>query len=291
MYFLLILEEFTGLIYWQGGNDCLQTVLRTSPYFEADYVPISEKISSDSANFPLERLLSNSSNEGKLEVAWTYFLLDIPSGAAGGNLHIKLPSGAKTNFEIYAKYGGLPSLYSWDYYYANMTSSSNISMFSKPYNADDQTVSFYILYIRGGTWSVGLRQLNTSDTASKNQTTVSISLERCPRRCSSPHGKCQSAMDASGLIIYRFYFPPPFLGNDLLPLWINMPFKSITLMYFILEGHWNWWYLNVFFIYCSCFFLFSYCSCDRDHGGFDCSIEIVSHKGKSCRTNYPEPTF
>ncbi|XP_058223341.1 uncharacterized protein LOC131333047 isoform X1 [Rhododendron vialii] len=203
----------------------LQTVLRTNPYFEADYVPISEKISSDSANFPLEPLLSNSSNEGKLEVAWTYFLLDIPSGAAGGNLHIKLPSGAKTNFEIYAKYGGLPSLYSWDYYYANTTSSSNISMFPKPYYADDQTASFYILYIRGGTWSFGLRQLNTSETASKNQTTVSISLERCPGRCSSPHGKCQSAMDASGLIIY------------------------------------------------------SYCSCDRDHGGFDCSIEIVSHKG------------
>ncbi|KAI8545091.1 hypothetical protein RHMOL_Rhmol07G0015600 [Rhododendron molle] len=199
----------------------LQTVLRTNPYFEADYVPVSEKISSDSANFPLEPLLS----KGKLEVAWTYFLLDIPSGAAGGNLHIKLPSGAKTNFEIYAKYGGLPSLDSWDYYYANTTSSSNISMFPKPYYADDQTASFYILYIRGGTWSFGLRQLNTSETASKNQTTVSISLERCPGRCSSPHGKCQSAMDASGLIIY------------------------------------------------------SYCSCDRDHGGFDCSIEIVSHKG------------
>ncbi|KAG5538348.1 hypothetical protein RHGRI_019062 [Rhododendron griersonianum] len=203
----------------------LQTVLRTNPYFEADYVPISEKISSDSANFPLEPLLSNSSIEGKLEVTWTYFLLDIPSGAAGGNLHIKLPSGAKTNFEIYAKYGGLPSLYSWDYYYVNTTSSSNISMFPKPYYADDQTASFYILYIRSGTWSFGLRQLNTSETASKNQTTMSISLERCPRRCSSPHGKCQSAMDASGLIIY------------------------------------------------------SYCSCDRDHGGFDCSIEIVSHKG------------
>ncbi|KAG5538344.1 hypothetical protein RHGRI_019062 [Rhododendron griersonianum] len=66
------------------------TVLRTNPYFEADYVPISEKISSDSANFPLEPLLSNSSIEGKLEVTWTYFLLDIPSGAAGGSLKLVL---------------------------------------------------------------------------------------------------------------------------------------------------------------------------------------------------------
>jgi len=24
---------------------------------------------------------------------------------------------------------------------------------------------------------------------------------------------------------------------------------------------------------------FSFCSCDRTHGGFDCSIEIVSHQG------------
>lgn len=53
---------------------------------------------------------------------------------------------------------------------------------------------------------------------------MSISLERCPKRCSS-HGTCQSVLDASGLTLY------------------------------------------------------SYCSCDRDHGGFDCSVEIVSRQG------------
>lgn len=194
--FLLILEELICRTnYWQGANDCLQTVLRTNPYFQAEYVPISEKISSDSTNFPLEPLLSNSSYEGNLNDAWTYFLLDIPSGAAGVNLHIKLTTDAKTNYEIYAKYGGLPSPSSWDYYFANPRSSSNISMLLKPYDADNQTVSYYILYIRSGTWSVGLRQLNNGDTASKNQTTMSISLERCPRGCSSPHGKCESSME------------------------------------------------------------------------------------------------
>lgn len=28
------------------------------------------------------------------------------------------------------------------------------------------------------------------------------------------------------------------------------------------------------------FLFFSFCACDRDHGGFDCSVELVSHRGK-----------
>ncbi|KAL6981986.1 hypothetical protein U1Q18_023604 [Sarracenia purpurea var. burkii] len=206
----------------------LQTVLRKNPSdpFEAYYLPITEKVLSDSANFPLDALLSNSSYEGDLDVSWTYFLLDIPFGAAGGNLHIRLTSDVKMNYEIYAKYGGLPSLDSWDYYYANTTSSSNGSMFFKLYDSNDEMVSLYILYVRGGTWSFGLRHmhLNPSESSSKNQTTMSISLERCPRKCSS-HGLCHSVVDASGLTLY------------------------------------------------------SYCYCDRNHGGFDCSVEIVSHRG------------
>ncbi|KAI8572590.1 hypothetical protein RHMOL_Rhmol01G0211400 [Rhododendron molle] len=218
-------EEKAGLnCKWE--KYLLQTVLRKNPSipFESYYIPISSRVSSNLANFPLEPLLSNSSCEGTLNVTWTYFLLDIPDGAAGGNLHIRLNSDAKINYEIYARYGGLPSFDSWDYFYANTKSSSNGSIFFKLYDSDDKMVSFYILYVRGGTWGFGLRRLNVNDSASKIQTTMSISLERCPRRCSS-HGTCQSVLDASGLTLY------------------------------------------------------SYCSCDRDHGGVDCSVEIVSHQG------------
>ncbi|XP_058212041.1 uncharacterized protein LOC131324190 isoform X2 [Rhododendron vialii] len=224
-------EEKAGLnCKWE--KYLLQTVLRKNPSvpFESYYIPISSRVSSNLANFPLEPLLSNSSYEGTLNVTWTYFLLDIPDGAAGGNLHIRLNSDAKINYEIYARYGGLPLFDSWDYFYANTKSSSNGSIFFKLYDSDDKMVSFYILYVRGGTWGFGLRQLNVNDSASKIQTTMSISLERCPRRCSS-HGTCQSVLDASGLTLY------------------------------------------------------SYCSCDRDHGGVDCSVEIVSHQGKMLKKN------
>ncbi|KAF5464317.1 hypothetical protein F2P56_014401 [Juglans regia] len=215
----------------KAGSNCtweryaLQTVLRRdSNPFESYYLPVSEKLSSNSANFPLEPLVSNSSYGGKPDDSWTYFILDIPRGAAGGNIHIRLTSDARIDYEVYTRFGGLPSLNNWDYYYANTTRSSDSSMFFKLYNSSKEKVDFYILYAREGTWGFGLRYLNTSGSASKDQTIMSVSLERCPKRCSS-HGDCRVAFDASGLTSYSF------------------------------------------------------CSCDRRHGGFDCSVEIVSHQG------------
>ncbi|BBG97554.1 transmembrane protein-related protein [Prunus dulcis] len=115
----------------KAGANCtremynLQTALRKgSGYFESYYLPVSEKVSPDSANFPLDSLLTNYSLHGEPDETWTYFILDIPRGAAGGNIHIRLASDAKINYEIYARFGGLPSLTSWDYYFANKTSSS-----------------------------------------------------------------------------------------------------------------------------------------------------------------------
>ncbi|XP_044501364.1 uncharacterized protein LOC123222581 isoform X2 [Mangifera indica] len=204
---------------WESYN--LQTGIRRDSFlFESSYVPVSGKVPADSADFPLEPLLSNSSYGGESDDIWTYFLMDVPVGAAGGNIHIQLTSDTKMKYEIYAKFGGLPSLQSWDYYYANRTNSSIGCMFFKLYNSSEEKVDFYILYAREGTWGFGIRHVNTSSS----KTTMSISFERCPRRCSS-HGQCTYDFDASGLTSY------------------------------------------------------SYCSCDRDYGGFDCSVEIVSHQG------------
>lgn len=183
----------------------LQTFLRKNPSvaFESYYLPISGEVSSDSANFPLGPLLSNSSDGDMQNYTWTFFLLDIPDGAAGGNIHVRLTSEAKISGEIYARYGGFPSLSNWDYFYANSTSNSNGSMFFKIYDASDKSVSFYIIYARGGTWSFGLRHPILNRHSSTVETIMSISLERCPEKCSS-HGSCKSVLDTSGLTFYSF---------------------------------------------------------------------------------------
>ncbi|XP_061361226.1 uncharacterized protein LOC133305107 [Gastrolobium bilobum] len=215
----------------KAGPNCtmdsymLQTfVRRGSTPFESYYLPVGRGASYDSANFPLEPLLRNSSYNGEPENIWTYFVLDIPRGGAGGNIHIQLSSDVKISYEVYARFGGLPSLDSWDYYYANKTRRSDPSTFFMLYDSSDDKVNFYIMYAREGTWGFGLRHLNTSSDSVTGLTIMSLSLERCPKRCSS-HGDCKFSFDASGLTSYSF------------------------------------------------------CSCDRNHGGFDCSIEIVTHQG------------
>lgn len=199
----------------------MQAVMRKESLtpFESYYLPVSDATPSGSSiNFPLE---SNTST-------WTYFLMNIPQGGAGGHIHFRLTSDSTLQYEVYLRFGGLPTVDDHDYYYVNRTSASR-SMFFSLNNSSQEKVDFYILYAREGTWSLGLRRLSDSTgaaaAASKDPPTlVSLSLERCPRKCSS-HGTCRYAFDASGLTSYSF------------------------------------------------------CSCDRTHGGFDCGIEIVSHIG------------
>lgn len=203
-----------GINYWQE-NGSLQTFLRRgSTPFESYYLPVGGA-SYDSANFPLEPLLKNSSYIGESDNIWTYFLLDIPRGAAGGNIHIQLSSNTKIGYEVYARFGGLPSLDSWDYYYANKTRRSDPSMFFTLYDSSDTKVNFYIMYAREGTWGFGLRHLNSSSDSVKGLNTMSISLERCPKRCSS-HGDCKFSFDASGLTSYRFLLSPLLVLNSLI---------------------------------------------------------------------------
>nr|XP_029123003.1 uncharacterized protein LOC105053587 isoform X2 [Elaeis guineensis] len=186
--------------------------------FESYYLPIIEYGSTEYSDFPLEHLLSNSSVE---QSGWTYFFLDIPNGAAGANMHVQLTSDSKINYEIYSRFGGLPSIDSWDYY-VNSTTSSNGSMFLALNDSSGKKIEFYILYAREGTWCFGLK--HPLDNHFKYQTTMSISLDGCPNHCNH-NGACHSSIDESGLTIY------------------------------------------------------SYCACDRDHGGFDCSNELVTPKG------------
>ncbi|XP_065029750.1 uncharacterized protein LOC135652595 isoform X4 [Musa acuminata AAA Group] len=185
--------------------------------FASYYLPVSELGSTD-AGFSLDNLLSNSSVE---QTAWTYFFFDIPTGAAGANMHVRLSSDTKLNYGVYTKFSGLLTMDNWDYF-ANSTSRSNDSMFLASDDSSGKNIDFYVLSAREGTWCIGLEHpLNANN---KYQTTMSIWLEGCPNHCSH-HGACRNSIDESGLTFY------------------------------------------------------SYCACDRDHGGFDCSNELVTHKG------------
>ncbi|XP_010518264.1 PREDICTED: uncharacterized protein LOC109124658 isoform X2 [Camelina sativa] len=198
----------------KAGPNCgqqiymLQAVMRRGSLtpFESYYLPVNDASPSGSSTaFPLEPIVSNSSSIPDFDTStWTYFLMNIPQGGAGGHIHFRLTSDSTIQYEVYLRFGGLPTLEDRDYYYVNRTSASR-SMFFSLYNSSQEKVDFYILYAREGTWSVGLRQLNnsTAPAAFKGPPTlVSLSLERCPRRCSS-HGQCRYAFDASGLTSYR----------------------------------------------------------------------------------------
>ncbi|KAK8935764.1 hypothetical protein KSP39_PZI013286 [Platanthera zijinensis] len=207
------------------GQNCtwkshvLQRVLKSSNVpVEFYYVPEDHRYGSlEDTNFQLDHLLSNSSVDN---VTWTYFFLDVPHGAAGSNLHVQLVSEKNAFYEIYSRYGGAASIDNWDFY-VNSTSNINGSMILASCDLSKGRINFYILSVREGIWSFGVRRVND---VSEQESYMSISLEGCAKDCSSK-GKCHYSVDESGLAF------------------------------------------------------FSYCSCDRNHGGFDCSNELVSPQG------------
>lgn len=217
--------QVSGCLNGKAGTNCsweayvLQRVPKRSPSvpFESYYVPTDGRASLEYSHFSLEQFLSNSSYE---QIAWTYFFLDVPQGSAGALIHIQLKSDKELNYELYSKYGGLPSNDSWDYY-ASRTSSSNGSVFFSLQNSTNSDMDLSIFYAKEGTWCFGVK--HPSDT-SNSQTYMSVALQGCHRNCNQK-GVCHSSVDESGLTFYSF------------------------------------------------------CTCDRDHGGFDCSDELVSPNG------------
>jgi hypothetical protein len=200
----------------KAGPNCgqqiyiLQAVMRRGwlTPFQSYYFPVNDaSLSGSSTNFPLEPIVSNFSSIPELDTStWTYFLMNIPQGGSGGHIHFRLLSDSTIQYEVYLRFGGLPTIDDRDYYYVNRTSASR-SMFFSLYNSSKEMVDFYILYAREGTWSFGLRQLIDSNTPAASRgspTLVSLSLERCPRGCSS-YGQCRYAFDANGLTSYRFF--------------------------------------------------------------------------------------
>ncbi|XP_057977533.1 uncharacterized protein LOC131164404 isoform X2 [Malania oleifera] len=211
-----------GCPHGKAGPSCLWERYLVQE-FGREYPTVHADVPVELPKFPLEPLLSKSSYNNSTDLAWTYFLLDVPDGEAGKNINIQLTSNMKISYEIFARFGGLPSLNMWDYAYSNQTGYSNSDSMFKLYDSSEGKINFYIFYAREGPWSIGIRHPIYMGSPSSIRTIMSVSIESCPYQCSD-HGKCQYHKDASGLSGY------------------------------------------------------SYCSCDRTHGGFDCSAEMVSRE-------------
>uniref|UniRef100_A0A0D9XK53 EGF-like domain-containing protein n=1 Tax=Leersia perrieri TaxID=77586 RepID=A0A0D9XK53_9ORYZ len=217
--------QVTECLNGKAGTNCsweaymLQRVPKRSPSapFESYYVPSDGRASLEHSQFSLEQFLSNLSFE---PYAWTYFFLDIPYGSAGALIHVQIKSDKELNYELYSKYGGLPSNESWDYY-ASRTSSSNGSVYFSLQNSTNSDMDLSIFYAKEGTWCFGVKHPGDKGNS---QTYMSISLQGCHKNCNQK-GSCHASVDESGLTFYSF------------------------------------------------------CTCDRDHGGFDCNEELVSPKG------------
>jgi len=216
------------------GENCtwkvhtLQRVKRVgaSLPFESHYLPINQGESTKSESFQLEQYFNNSSILNASQDPWTFFLFEVPFGAAGGVISVELRSHAAISFDIYARFGSLPTLHDWDYH-TNVSDSVKSSIFTTVNGKNKQTkMHLNIIYPWEGVWCLGLRLPGGFNLIQDSQqVTMSILLQGCPMHCSK-HGTCHHAYEESGLT------------------------------------------------------LFSYCSCDRTHGGFDCSIELISPKGQ-----------
>ncbi|GJM84685.1 hypothetical protein PR202_ga00378 [Eleusine coracana subsp. coracana] len=195
--------QLTACSNGKAGTNCswevygLQRVPKRSPSvpFESYYVPADGTASLEESRFSLEQILSNSSNE---QFAWTYFFLDVPQGSAGALIHVQLKSDKELDYELYMKYGGLPSNESWDYY-ASRTSSSNGSIFFSLQNSSNSDMDLSILYAKEGTWCFAVKHPSYK---ANSQTYMSVSLQGCHRNCNQK-GACHSSVDESGLTFYR----------------------------------------------------------------------------------------
>lgn len=193
---------------------------------ESHYLPINQEESMKSDSFPIETFFNKSSIVEASQDIWTFFLFEVPRGAAGGVIAIELRTYSTISLDTYARFGNFPTHNVWDYH-VNVSASAENSVTTTSKNANKRTkMQLNIIYPHEGMWGLGLRRSPGHNLSVHNQQVMmSVSLQGCPNHCSK-HGTCHHKYEESGLTS------------------------------------------------------FSFCYCDRTHGGFDCSKELISPKGQ-----------
>ena len=182
--------------------DILQGVYQHNPTIPLVYYPDGKRADSKSASFPLEPLLSKSFHGEKSGYAWTYFIVDTRTHVEGLNAHIQLVSNTKLNYEIYVRYGGIPTIDMWDISYSNQIAKAKNSSVVKLYDSSKKRVNMYILYAKDEYWIIGIRHSVSVGSTSRLNTTMTVALKWCPERCSD-RGIYKARQDASGSISYQ----------------------------------------------------------------------------------------
>ncbi|KAH9324591.1 hypothetical protein KI387_004769, partial [Taxus chinensis] len=206
----------------KAGDECkwqINTLKRVKGvganlHLESHYLPINQEESAKSGSFPTEPFFSNSATVEASQDEWTFFLFEVPHGAAGGVISIELRSYPAMSFDIYARFGSLPTLQVWDYH-TNISDAVERLIFTAMKDANKWTkIHLNIIYPHEGIWCLGLRRSSGHNLKpDSRQATVSVSLQGCPNHCSK-HGTCQHEYEESGLTSFRFFMVKPILVSN-----------------------------------------------------------------------------
>lgn len=201
---------------------------------ESHYLPTNQEESTKSDSFPIETFFNNSSTFEASQDVWTFLLFEVPHGAAGGVIAIELRSYSMISFDIYARFGSLPTRHVWDYH-ANVTDYAESSVNTTSKNANKRTkMQLIIIYPHEGIWCLGLRRSSGHNLNVDNQkVTMSVSLQGCPNHCSK-HGTCQHKYEESGLTSFRFETLPQNLHVSMISIF-NTFSVVICMEFFIMQ--------------------------------------------------------
>ena len=117
--------------------------------------------------FPMSSSPAGNSSSG----SWAYYVVEVPRGAAGAVLSLKLRHATSVTAELYARLEGFPTLHHWDVRAKNLKveinpgagRSSHLETQKQLAHSGKSTeVSLHMVYPVEGVWCVGIHYLSSA---------------------------------------------------------------------------------------------------------------------------------